>query len=259
RVSAGEQRDQHALDHLILTLLEKDREKRPPSAMDVHAELERIDRELAVERRERVSEKTSDDATMVDMRPISQLIDAIDAMPNIAKARAEAAKAAAAMTPSGQVAKPTPVKVSAERPLPKKPVTAPPKKPDQEGSTDQTPRDTLSKKPGASSLHDTIPEPAGKQLAERLAEAQRGGAAKSSGSKVSKTPVVTAAKPGKDGTRSRPDAPLHRDDITVDVHAVTGEQADEAASPRRSKAWIAWVLGGLVIAGGVTAAVLALG
>lgn len=251
-----------AVDRLILTLLEKDREKRPPSAMDVHAELERIDRELAVERRERVNEKTSDDATMVDMRPISQLIDAIDAMPSIAKAKAEAAKVA------GQTAGQTPVKggaagkITAERPLPKKPITAPPPKPAQDDSTDQTPRDSLSAKPGASSLHDTIPEPAGKQLAERLAAAQRGGAAVSAGSKVSKTPVAASvAVSGKDGARKRPDAPLHRDDITVDIHAVTGEQAADAknAAPRRARAWIGWVLGGLVIAGGVTAAVLALG
>lgn len=249
-----------ALDRLILTLLEKDREKRPASAMDVHAELERIDRELAVERRERVSEKTSDDATMVDMRPISQLIDAIDAMPAIAKAKAEAAKNAG-QTPQKPVV-PAPGKSTAERPLPKKPVTAPPPKPAQDESTDQTPRDSLSNKPGGSSLHDTIPEPAGKQLAERLAAAQRGGAAVSVGSKVSKTPVAPSpAVSGKDGARKRPDAPLHRDDITVDIHAISGEQAVEAkdAAPKRSRAWIGWVLAGLVIAGGVTAAVIALG
>lgn len=250
-----------AVDRLIVTLLEKDREKRPPSAMDVHAELERIDRELAVERRERVSEKTSDDATMVDMRPISQLIDAIDAMPSLAKAKAEAAKVAG-QAPAKTAAPAAPGKVTAERMLPKKPVTAAPKKPDQEGSTDQTPRDALSQKPGASSLHDTIPEPAGKQLAERLAAAQRGGAAVSAGSKVSKTPVTSTPALNKDGSRKRPDAPLHRDDITVDVTAVTEDQATAAAKPPRSKSsksWIAWVLGGLVIAGGVTAAVLALG
>jgi len=67
-----------ALNRLVLTLLEKDREKRPASALDVNAELERIDRELAVQRRERVEAKNTDDATMVDMRPISDLVNAID-------------------------------------------------------------------------------------------------------------------------------------------------------------------------------------
>ncbi|MCA9515999.1 MAG: protein kinase, partial [Myxococcales bacterium] len=40
-----------ALERLILTMMAKDRDQRPGSAMDVYAELERIDRELALERR----------------------------------------------------------------------------------------------------------------------------------------------------------------------------------------------------------------
>lgn len=62
---------------LILTMLAKNREHRPPSAMDVHAELERIERELlllAVQ----TDGQSSGDKTAVDIRPISALIDLID-------------------------------------------------------------------------------------------------------------------------------------------------------------------------------------
>ena len=64
-----------ALEHLMLSMMEKDRDKRPSGVMDVYAELERIDRDLAVERREQVQQKTYDDATLVDLHP-SELIRA---------------------------------------------------------------------------------------------------------------------------------------------------------------------------------------
>lgn len=226
-----------ALERLIMTLLEKDRENRPPSAMDVHAELERIDRELALERRELIREKTADDATMVDMRPISQLIDAIDALPAVAAARGKAI--------------PTPV--VAAKAIPKNKAAPKP----EELSTDQTPRDTLAGKAGASSLHDTIPEPQGRQLAERLAAAQRDAKAKAKES-AARTPARTPVSGVKDAGRKRPDAPLYRDDITVDVHAARVEvEPEEVRPPARKRHWI-WVVAGLVIAGGVAAVVFAL-
>jgi serine/threonine protein kinase len=239
-----------ALERLILTLLEKDRENRPASAMDVHAEIERIDRELALERREQIREKTSDDATMVDMRPISQLIDAIDALPAVAAAKGKVA-------PTPVVKAKSPAKVTPEAKVIRQ----------EDLSTDQTPRDTLSGKAGASSLHDTIPEPQGRQLAERLAAAQRDAKAKEASRRQSEadTAKATRAKEAtrktpvagtKAAERKRPDAPLHRDDITVDVHAAQVDLESEDVQPPRKRQWL-WVVAALVIAGGVAAVVLA--
>ena len=75
-----------SFERLILAMMDKDKDKRPSSVMDVHAELERIDRELAVERREQVEQKTHDDATLVDYHP-SELIRAaiLDATANSAR------------------------------------------------------------------------------------------------------------------------------------------------------------------------------
>ncbi len=56
-----------SLNRLILTLLEKDRVQRPMNAMDVHAELERIERELASKPTGR---QGFADATVVDLSPI---------------------------------------------------------------------------------------------------------------------------------------------------------------------------------------------
>lgn len=60
-------------DRLILAMMAKDRERRPPSAMDVFTELERIDRELAVERHEEVEQNTYGDATVIDLQPSALL------------------------------------------------------------------------------------------------------------------------------------------------------------------------------------------
>jgi serine/threonine protein kinase len=75
-----------SFERLILAMMDKDREKRPSSVMDVYAELERIDRDLAVERREQVEQKTHDDATLIDYHP-SELIRAaiLDATANSAR------------------------------------------------------------------------------------------------------------------------------------------------------------------------------
>ncbi len=66
-----------SLDALIMTLLAKDREQRPPSAMDVFAELERIEREIMLTEAQNPGVGASD-KTAVDIRPISALIDLID-------------------------------------------------------------------------------------------------------------------------------------------------------------------------------------
>jgi serine/threonine protein kinase len=267
-----------ALERLILTLLEKDREKRPPSAMDVHAELERIDRELALERRERIAEKTSDDATQVDMRPISQLIEAIDAMGVIGAAVADGAAATRGSA----------VQVGV--------IDGHKKSGGQDDPTDQTTRKELASNPRAMSLVDTIPEPQSKQLAKQVAEMSRAGtptpvkpvppikptanpsrggaAARSSrvsgesrGSTTSKGrssrdsgDVVSSAKSSGDGSRKRPpDASLVRENITVEAkpaseELVTSHKAKRAGKTSRS--WVLWVVAGLAIAGGVTAVVV---
>ncbi|MFT7579780.1 MAG: serine/threonine protein kinase [Myxococcota bacterium] len=59
-----------ALERLIMTMMEKDVDARPTSAMDVHAELDRIDRELATARQETFRQKRTDDATMIDVNPV---------------------------------------------------------------------------------------------------------------------------------------------------------------------------------------------
>jgi len=227
------------LDRLILTLLEKDREKRPASAMDVYAELERIDRELALERRERIVEKTSDDATMVDMRPISQLIEAIDSIGKLDKPDKNVQVAG---IDTGKA----------------------PKKP-QEDTTSQTPREVLANNPGGSSLHDTIPEPQGRKLAQKLAEMNKQSGVALAATNPRKPSEVArggAARKSDGGTgdlRKKPDVSLSRDSITVNAKPMSAELevVTVEKKARAGKAWV-WVIVGLVVAGGVTAAVLAM-
>lgn len=57
------------LERLCLSLLEKDRDKRPPGALDVMTELERIDRELDAIAKQSPS-KLETDRTLVEIRPI---------------------------------------------------------------------------------------------------------------------------------------------------------------------------------------------
>lgn len=66
-----------AFDALIMTLLAKNREQRPASAMDVHAELERLEREILLTEAQH-NGSLANDKTVVDIRPISALIDLID-------------------------------------------------------------------------------------------------------------------------------------------------------------------------------------
>ncbi len=56
-----------AFDRLILSMMAKDRCKRPTSVMDVRAELDRIDRELAYERHAQVAQPRDPDATIIDV------------------------------------------------------------------------------------------------------------------------------------------------------------------------------------------------
>ncbi|MGM0577058.1 MAG: serine/threonine-protein kinase [Myxococcota bacterium] len=56
------------LEALALSLMAKDREARPQSALDLVAELERIDRDIEAARI-RAEDRRDDDPTMVDMRP----------------------------------------------------------------------------------------------------------------------------------------------------------------------------------------------
>ncbi len=65
-----------SLRDLIITLLAKSREDRPASAMDVHAELERIERELVANPPPEAQRGQVDMRTAVDLRPISVLIEA---------------------------------------------------------------------------------------------------------------------------------------------------------------------------------------
>jgi len=62
---------------LIMTMLAKNREHRPPSVLDVSAELSRIERELIIHSVDH-SGGANNDKTAVDIRPISALIDLID-------------------------------------------------------------------------------------------------------------------------------------------------------------------------------------
>lgn len=268
-----------ALEQLILTLLEKDREKRPASALDVQAELERIDRELAAARREKVETKTNDDATMVDMRPISVLVAAIDV-----------AKGSIVVAPDTQ-----------------------------DDTTDQVLREALMKAGNAGTatdlnLTDTIPESGSPHLKARLAEAQAQSAQASSAATLretvrqkkpagpspaagivpgapktpTQTPVKTPArnsgltqappKPssievkaksvgpssaelGVDvkrasdaqakgrGAEKLPDTSLVREGITIDASA-----APNTARPhRKSRLWLWIVLGAIALGGGGTA------
>ncbi len=65
-----------SLRDLIVTLLAKSRDDRPASAMDVHAELERIERELLASPSVEAQRGQIDMRTAVDLRPISVLIEA---------------------------------------------------------------------------------------------------------------------------------------------------------------------------------------
>ncbi len=70
-----------SLRDLIVTLLAKNREDRPASAMDVHAELERIERELLANPPPETARGQVDMRTAVDLRPISVLIEAAELLP----------------------------------------------------------------------------------------------------------------------------------------------------------------------------------
>ncbi len=237
-----------ALERLILTLLEKDREKRPASALDVHAELERIDRELAAQRRERVEAKNTDDATMVDMRPISDLVAAID----IASAKVSTLSA----------------------------VEAQPPKDVSKAAVAGTGVDL--------SLGDTIPEHASRELGKRVQAQTKEARPKPNGSKPSapaaplKPPSSLAEKvknlapqpvrrsqldnpvpPARDPARqSRPGtpAPVARDVETLEEKVADGPLPDvveEAPTSRKSRLWLWITVGGVAAAGTVVAVLLA--
>ena len=96
-VSAG-------LERLCLSLLEKKREARPPSALDVIAELERIEREIEAG----ADDAVHDDRTVVQLRP-SQLAE-LEAARNQYKAKVaaeEAAQTAAAPVAAAPPSQPT--------------------------------------------------------------------------------------------------------------------------------------------------------
>ncbi|MFO0744882.1 MAG: protein kinase [Myxococcota bacterium] len=252
-----------SFDRLILSLLEKDREKRPGSAMDVHAELERIDRELAAARREKIEVKESDDATQVDMRPISMLVDAIDQGSPVPP-QAEP-KAAAQSTPSMPATRSN----RGSRPVP-----APaPAAQEPEG---QAP----------SSHSDTIPENAGRALSEKLSalmgrDVRRSDLNRPAPPREAADRAATEPAPAPRGlvapsAKARPSAVSLHDNVTVEVSSVPPARKTESASaplplrpaapqpveaeveakPKRSmKLWL--IVGGLAIAAGV-GAVLAL-
>ncbi len=251
------------LERLILTLLEKDREKRPASALDVNAELERIDRELAAQRRERVESKNTDDATMVDMRPISDLVAAID----IASAKVSTLSAVEARgQPSG---------ASTEAQAPDKDVS--------KAAVAATGIDL--------SLGDTIPEHAGRELGKRMQAQTKEARPKPNGAKpVAATPLKPPSSlaekvknlapqpvrrsqldnpmpPAREAVRqSRPGGnPVPAQAVARDVDALEARGADgplpgvveEAPEPRKSRLWLWLTVGGVAAAGTVVAVILA--
>ncbi len=59
-----------ALEALCLSLCAKNRDMRPPAALDVIAELDRIDREIEAQRRQALLNATDSDRTVVELKPI---------------------------------------------------------------------------------------------------------------------------------------------------------------------------------------------
>jgi len=257
-----------ALEQLIMTLLEKDREKRPASALDVHAELERIDRELAAERRERVEVKNADDATMVDMRPISQLVAAID------------------LAPASVSARPVETNQGKQAPAGGRPGL-------HDETTGETQREALTKAAVANtatdmSLSDTIPEDLGRQLGGRVVVKPGAESRPKKVSAAARTPPSAAASKARSlepaaaraaGPSSQPKSlrkptsapstpPISRgvDNARSPVVTPTSDafaaelmpspSGDADASARKKRVW-PWVLaGGLVVAAGATLAVV---
>ncbi len=225
-----------SFERLVLTLLEKDREKRPSSVMDVYTELERIDRELDAERRETHEDHVNDDATMVDMRPISELVAAIDA-----NHKPSATAGLPPQTPSVRDV--------------------------HSITTDQTSRDDLARSapPGsiaARSLSNTILET---ESASRAGA--RGGAVSPVASprfspRVARNPTPRArlaagiepvSSPRLDAVRSgpphkegaRPDASLARESITVESSAAP---ASVAALTKKRTSSTLWIIGAVIVA-----------
>ncbi len=233
-----------SFERLVLTLLEKDREKRPPSVMDVFTELERIDRELEAERREAHQHQHDDDATMVDMRPISELVAAIDANQKLGTSESNPDLTFSA--PAGSK--------GAARDL-------------QSVTTDQTARREIAKAapPGsqaARSLSETILET---QSAARAVS--RGGAASPVATPRMAPRVVRpltprarlaagiepVSSPRLDAVRNvsgqkesgRPDLSLARESITVESNAAPSQEVPPS-SRQKSGRW--WIIGALVVA-----------
>jgi serine/threonine protein kinase len=221
------------LERLILTMMEKDRENRPASVMDVYTELERIDRELAIERRERHLEKEADDATMVDMRPISELVAAIDAEPRLGPARTE--------SPSVPVFTKVP------------PRTEDP----QSVTTDQTERETLARaapvgSSAARAMSETIQDAASAEAASPTRTSRAGRAPSPKKARLA-AGIEPISSPRIEALRTsakelvKPDAPLMRENITVESSAVETLPVDyQRATSARSGKW--WIIGALIIA-----------
>jgi len=251
-----------ALNRLVLTLLEKDREKRPSSALDVNAELERIDRELAAQRREKVESKYSDDATMVDMRPISDLVNAIDLQ-------------TASIVPKGGTLSASDAASDV--------VAA------QDAVTTQRAKDTSKAAVAGTatdmSMGDTVPEALGRDLGKRVQAQTKdvrppktppGGTAgvasspKTIAQKVKALEPAPALRGPSSGTKA-PNAPLGREAITVAVKPYTGAQAvaelegsseafanelEPSETPPKKRLWLWLAVGGVVAAAAAVIVVL---
>jgi len=241
-----------SFERLILALLEKDREKRPAGAMDVHAELERIDRELAQARKEKIEEKQSDDATQIDMRPISALIEAIDMVPAVK------ATAAPSSPPKEALSKPRARPVPAAAPSAQEPERA----------------------SGVSPHAETITETAGKHLQEKMALLMEQKARRSEVD--AKAPVVnTAAAAAVAAVKAQP-APAKktpaqslREQPTINVSSISESMAlaarppaprggtmsvldmNDDGTPKRSKTKL-WIIVGVVAVAAGVGTVLAL-
>lgn len=226
-----------AFEQLILTLLEKDREKRPASAMDVSAELDRIDRELA-QRVDEVTAKPADDQTVVDMRPISQLIELIEM----------GLKPGAVLSASAAPHAPAPAPTTAVDP--------------QSDTTDQaTTRERLRKDSVRDAQTEVQPRPTpsnpttGPRDGEPRPRPGQSALVRVKAASRDQGSVVATAAPrveaeAREGRRAA-DAPLLRQAITVNEKAVP-------LRPSRKKTVFILVIAGVALAGGL-AALFALG
>ena len=217
-----------AFEQLILTLLEKDREKRPAGAMDVSAELDRIDRELA-QHVDEVTAKPADDQTVVCMRPISQLIQLIDmGIKPGAHVSASAAPQAAAPAPDPQ-SDTTDQATTRER-LRKDSV--------RDAQTEVQPRPTPPNPTTGPREGEPRPRPGQSALLRVKAASREQGS------------VVATAAPRVEAeareSRRGVDAPLLRQAITVNEKAVPLPRS-------RRKKIIALFVAGLALAGGIAA------